>query len=62
MHEEITAKYTFTEQFGDTTKTTEIATNDLTELFSTVMDWLKYCGISDEMMSEYIDLKKDGFI
>jgi hypothetical protein len=31
-------------------------------LSTNVMDWLKYCGISDEMMNECIELKKDGFI
>ena len=62
MHEEIIAKYTFTETFDDVTKSTEIITNDLCDLFSSTMDFLKYCGISEAQLKEYMDLYTEGYI
>ena len=62
MYEEITAKYKFTEEFDGVTKTTEIITNDLCDVFSSAINFLIYCGIERDRLDEYMDLYKEGHI
>lgn len=62
MTEEIKPVYKLIETFDGITKSTEIITNDLTELFSCTMDFLKYCGISKVKLKEYFNLYNEGLI
>lgn len=62
MPEEPKPIYKFSETFDHITKYTKIKTNDLSELFSCTMDFLKYCGISETQLDELYDLYKEGHI
>lgn len=56
------AKYRLTENFDNVIKTVEFETNELTEVFSQMMGFMIYCGVSKESIYQMFDDYEAGFI